>query len=158
MIGNENTITTLYFLNVGTSKEHIEKAIISLEMKDVVLFSSIQLKEEVLPYIQHLKNMNINVHEIVFINPFTEKSIEEMIRYMLKIIEKYSEKKVEIVTGLTGGTNTMAISFGLTAFIKNLKCNYILNKEENFIVEINTFKKLNPKMTLKEIEEYFRGQ
>ncbi|MDV0446406.1 hypothetical protein MsAg5_02390 [Methanosarcinaceae archaeon Ag5] len=151
-----SNISKIYLLNVGISKEHIEKAIMSLNIENVILFSSVQMKEDTISYAGHLKETGVNVLDMVFVDPFTETSVNEMIQSMLRIVDEYPSDDIEIIAGLTGGTNLMAISLGIVAFIKGLRCNYVLNKDADFIIPIDTFEKLSPEMTLKDVEFYFK--
>ncbi|WNY25251.1 hypothetical protein [Methanolapillus millepedarum] len=150
-------ISKIYLLNVGISKEHIEKTILSLNIENVILFSSVQMRDDTISYAGHLKEIGLNVLDMVFVDPFTEKSVDEMIQSMLRIVDQYPSDDIEIIAGLTGGTNLMAISLGIVAFIKGLRCNYVLNKDADFIISINTFEKLSPEMTLIDVESYFKG-
>lgn len=154
MIGVHEKASQIFFLNIGNSKEHIEKAINELQIRDVVIFSSIQLKDEVDEFLGHLKNKGMNVLETHYIDPFAENSLRNIISIMLSVTERHAAG-AEFVAGLTGGTNIMAVAFGIVAMIKGLRCNYILKREEDFLLRIDTFKEIDRSVPLEEIGRFF---
>jgi|GEM_PF-3467800 len=154
MIGARET-PQIFFLNIGNSKEHIEKAVDELKIKDAIIFSSVQTRIET-EFLKYLNDKGVNVLETHCVDPFTSDSLRNIISIMLSTIERYSKQGTEFIVGLTGGTNIMAVAFGVVAMIKGLRCNYILNQEEDFLLKIDTFKEIDVSVPLKEIGRSLR--
>jgi len=155
MTGKCEDISQIFFLNVGNSKEHAEKAIGELHIDKAVIISSIQLKDDVMDFIGSLTDRGVNVLETHYVDPFAPESMRDIISLILSIIERYSGHGVEFVAGLTGGTNIMAVALGVVAMIKGFRCNYVLNKDDDFLLKIDIFKELDRSVPLEQIGMFF---
>jgi hypothetical protein len=93
--------------------------------------------------------------ETHFVDPFTTQSMQKMISITLSAADRYSAHGVEFVVGLTGGTNIMAVALGIVAMIRGYRCNYVLNKEEDFLLKIDTFREIDRSVPLREIDKFF---
>lgn len=135
---------TIHFILVGHSKEHIFFAVEYYSIKKMVIFTSDILHDENVPFIEELKERNVEVIEVVCLDPFKKDSLEKMTRLML---EKYchyaNDTDIDIISALTGGTNLMTISMALFALIKGIKCHYIIKPEQNELIELDFFQQLH---------------
>jgi len=152
---NGEKTSQIFFLNVGVSKEHVGKAIDTLQIEKTVIFSSIQLREETEDFTRSLTGRKVDVVEVHYVDPFTPESMRNIISLMLTTAKKYSAQGMEVVAGLTGGTNIMAVALGVVAMMLKLQCNYILNKDDDFLLRIDTFKNIDDAVTLEQFERFF---
>ena len=110
---DRRTSHKVQFLLLGLSQGHIHPVIDSIQCNKIVFFTSSNLEENVIALISKIqKNMDIPI-EYVLIEPFADNTLFETIK---QIIQKAEEEEIrsiddlEIVCGLTGGTNLMVIS------------------------------------------------
>jgi hypothetical protein len=155
MTGNMGVFSPIHFILMGNTKEHIDRAIESFNIKEMVIFTSSDLISENMPYIRGVVNKGIKVHEIKILEPFKEDCLRTMCAELLNTYDKYSHNSnVTVVSSLTGGTNLMVAAMGLFALIKGIECYYIVKDNDHKIININLFNELHNKRLLDNIELY----
>ncbi|MBP2132354.1 hypothetical protein J2128_000275 [Methanomicrobium sp. W14] len=143
MTGNGKNNEIIHFLILGNSKVHILRAIDYFDIKKAVIFTSENMMIENQPFIDEIEQNGVNVIKVVLLSPFEEKALENMSQKILKTYELYSNRgSSEVIAGLTGGTNLMALAMGMLCLSAGLKAHYVLNNEVNDLIEIDYFKKL----------------
>jgi hypothetical protein len=144
MNNNISEDSTIHFVLVGHSKEHILFAVDYYSIKKMVIFTSDNLKEENIPFIEQLIEKNVEVLDEVSLDPFKKDSLQSMTRL---ILEKHSQycvhENIDFISALTGGTNLMTISMALFALLKGTKCHYIVKSETNELIELDFFQHLH---------------
>jgi len=158
MTGGDNVSSPIHFINLGTSKEHVSKAIDQLSIRRMVVFTSPQLRSEVECYCAALAEKGVKVLEIIDADPFQSDSLDNMMRLMLRTCDKYDpDGSTEIVAGLTGGTNLMAIALGIVSMLKRMHCHYVVSPPDDHVIEIDIFERLAGCNTLEELEQGLKG-
>jgi len=139
----------IHFILLGHSKNHILMAIAHFKINKIVIFTSKELLEENLPFIQEIIPKSVQVLEVVELDPFEPQALENILLIISEKYKKYSAKgKIPIITSLTGGTNLMVVAMALVASEKRLKAYYILNNERNDVIEIDYFEHMKGKGSL----------
>ena len=130
MVQEEN----IQILIVGNSHEHVFTVLNYFKPKKVILVSSSGIKDSTCDLAEKIR-MTGTESGIIWINPFTQQSIHNIINEILVKIKELREesKALEFYIGLTGGTNLMAIAAGFCAYILGLKGHYIV-KDNNEIL------------------------
>jgi len=149
----------VHFITIGHSKEHVVKCIDELAVGSIVVFTSVELQEDVATFVDQLDERGVRTLEIITIDPFRPTAIEDFVGQALAAYDRYSsQEEVEVITGLTGGTNLMAIGMGTLALLKGLRCHYVLNQEGGGTMEIDLFHRMRDLMSREDIEAYLRRQ
>ena len=158
MIGGDESLPQIHFINLGNSKDHVIKAIERLSIRRMVIFTSPQLKADAQAFCKLLSDKGVEVLEVFEVDPFQSDSLEIMIRSLLEAHDKYSQnERIEIVSGLTGGTNIMAIAMGVVSMIKGLRCHYVISPPDDRVLEIDLFERLKLAQSRSEIEKMLKG-
>ena len=133
---------SIHFILLGHSKTHIQRVVEYFKITKMVVFSSIELEDENQPFLEDLSSKGIQILEVVNLDPFEVKALENMIAVITEKYEVYSKRgKNPIITSLTGGTNLMVVAMALVASENRLKAHYVLNNESNDVIEIDYFQK-----------------
>lgn len=149
----DNLPEPIHFILLGHSKEHVSAVIDHFEVKKIVIFTSLNLEQDNLQFINDIKGDGINVLEVIYLDPFTINALESMSHRILETYEKYSHESDQVIfSALTGGTNLMVVSMAMVAFIKGMPAHYVLNNEKNEVLEISFFQELSKKCSLAAIE------
>ncbi len=116
---------SLQILIVGKSHEHIFEVIRYFKPTNIILISSPQIRQETMKLFNEIQSLKIK-SQIVFVDPFRQTTITDMINTYNEILKPYTKviQKITINIGLTGGTNIMAISAALAALIFGLDVHY----------------------------------
>ena len=131
---------SIHFILLGHSKTHIQRVVEYFKLKKMVVFSSTELEDENRPFLEDLSSKGIQILEVVHLDPFKVKALENMIAIITEKYEEYSKHGMDpIITSLTGGTNLMVVAMALVASEKRLKAHYVLNNESNDVIEIDYF-------------------
>ena len=158
MTGGDKIPSPIHFINLGMSKEHVTKAIDQLSIRRIVVFTSPQLRSEAESYCTELAEKDVEVLEIIDVDPFQPDSLGNMMQSMLRTYDKYNpDGRTEIVSGLTGGTNLMAISLGIVSMLKRMHCHYVVSPPDDRVIEIDIFERLAGCNTLEEMEQGLKG-
>jgi len=133
------------FLLLGTTYGHIPPVLDRFNTKHVVIFTSRDLdNSEFLNRIQ--SNYDAEV-DVILLDPFESNAVERM---TAKILDTAAKLEVEpiIISGVTGGTNLMAISMALASSIKGWKCHYVLRSDDkDRILDLDIFHRINTKIS-----------
>jgi len=136
----------IHFILLGHSKNHILAAIAHFKINKMVIFTSKELLEENLPFIQEIIPKSVQVLEVVELDPFEPQALENILLIISEKYRKYSGKgKIPIIISLTGGTNLMVVAMALVASEKRLKTHYVLNNESSDVIEIDYFERMKGK-------------
>ncbi len=148
----------LHFLLLGHAKEHIRAVIDHYGIKNAVIFTSMELERENLPFIRSLEDEGIVIAEVINLEPFGQDALERM---MVRILDAYrthsGSGRTEFVVALTGGTNLMVVAMALVALMKGFPAHYVLNNGRNEVVEIDLFESLAPCVDAEEVETLIRA-
>jgi hypothetical protein len=137
---------SIHFMLIGHSKTHVQRVVEYFKIKKMVVFISIELQKENQSFLEDLSSKGVEFLEVVPLDPFDTKALENMINVITEKYELYSNHgKLTVVTSLTGGTNLMVVAMALVASEKRLKAHYVLNNECNDVIEIDYFKKIKKK-------------
>ena len=148
----------LHFLLLGHAKEHIRVVIERYRIRNVVIFTSAELEEENLPFIQSLRDKEVVISEVINLEPFGQDALERMTARILDAYHIHSRSgRTEFVVALTGGTNLMVVAMALVALMKGLPAHYVLNNGRNEIVEIDLFERLAACVDAEEMEAQIRA-
>lgn len=149
----------LHFLLLGHAKEHIRAVIEHYSIGNAVVFTSTELEEENLPFIQSLRDEGVVISEVINLEPFGRGALERMTARILDTYHIHSRsRKTEFVVALTGGTNLMVVAMALVALMKGLPAHYVLNNGRNEVVEIDLFERLAPCVDAAEMEALIRAR
>lgn len=149
MTGNNNTI---HFILMGNSREHLLYAINHYSINEMVVFTSENLYNENLEFIQELEKKGIIIADVVKLRPFDIDALRCMSCEMLKAYQRYSTKDINIAAALTGGTNLMVSAMVLFALLKGVQCHYIIKEPENKAIDIALLQELHSLDSLQAIE------
>ncbi|NLA99506.1 MAG: hypothetical protein GX837_00815 [Methanomicrobiales archaeon] len=151
-------VPPLHFFLLGHAKEHIRAVIEHYSIRDVVIFTSVELEEENLPFIQSLRDEGVVISEVINLEPFGQDALERMMARILDAYHIHSRsERTEFVVALTGGTNLMVVAMALVALMKGLPAHYVLNNGRNEVVEIDLFERLAACVDAKEVEAQIRA-
>lgn len=154
MIGDRR----IHFITIGRSKEHVQKCINQLGITDMVVFTSTTMRKDVDEFCYACEKDGVEVLNIVDVDPFSPNTVEEIVRAALIAYDAHAKAgKVEIISGLTGGTNLMAVGMGLFSLIKGLPCHYVLDRPDDDILPIDLFARMGSLKTKSEIESFLLG-
>lgn len=144
---------TIHFLLMGNSKEHILHAIDHYSIQKMVLVTSDALYDENVPFIADIQKRDIDVLDVIIVNPFSNDSLETMIQDILGRYETISNSsQIPVIFGLTGGTNLMATAMSFVALLKNRRCHYIVKNQIKKIIEIDLFERLEGAITCDQLK------
>jgi hypothetical protein len=143
-----------HFILLGHSREHIDRTVEKYGVKRMVVFTSPDLYQENQPYIAGLRERGVEVLDVVQLDTFKDDSLETMTSKILECHDKY--EGFTIVSGLTGGTNLMAIAMATAALLKGARCHYVLNNGQNDVLDIPFFQELNGLKDLGTIEKQLK--
>lgn len=146
-----------HFILLGHSKEHVDQAIQKYGIKKMVVFTSPDLYAHNQEYIVGLPRQCVEVLEVIQLDTFKDDSLETMTSKILECHEKYGGR-FTIISGLTGGTNLMAIAMAMAALIKGDRCHYVLNNDRNDVLEFPFFQTLNQLKDLDRMEKHLLGE
>lgn len=125
---------------MGESTGHISYAIDELNVSNILLISSEYSYQQNGPFLDQLEQNGIIIHEKIKVDPFAADSIEQISKRIIEAYNKYQREGFEIICGLTGGTNLMAIGMGLATLATGSKCHYVAYKNNvNCLVNIGIF-------------------
>lgn len=146
----------VHFITIGRSKEHVQKCIDQLGISAMVVFTSSAMREEVNKFCAKCEGEGVKVLDIVEVDPFSPTAVDDIVRAALTAYAAHSGAgKVEIISGLTGGTNLMAVGMGLFSLIKGLPCHYVLDRAEDNILPIDVFVRMGELSSKTEMESFF---
>ena len=127
---------SVQFLLAGNATGHILKVIEVFNPGHIEIFTSPQLRSSVNDFIMSLTKYK-GTHHVQSIPSFTESSILSGISIIsdrYKVVKaNYPDRKIYF--GITGGTNTMAVTMAITALLFGEKMHYVvkdLNDEDDF--------------------------
>ena len=144
----------LHFLLLGHAKEHVRAVIEHYSIRNAVIFTSMELEGENLPFIRGLHDEGVVIAEVINLEPFGQDALERM---TARILDAYSGSgKTKFIVALTGGTNLMVVAMALVALMKGLPAHYVLNNGRNEVVEIDLFERLAPCVNSAEMETQIR--
>ncbi len=144
MIGVVPHEDAVHFLLLGHSQEHIHEAIDRFRIQSVVIFTSRNLFDDSKAFAREIEDGGVKVLEVIALDPFNDRSVEKMTMEIINRYDRYIRDQPKmIVSGLTGGTNLMAISMALAAMLRGLKCHYMVKSDEGNPIEIDLFEKMN---------------
>ena len=148
----------LHFLLLGHAKEHVRAVIEHYSIRNAVIFTSMELEGENLPFIRSLQDEGVVIAEIINLEPFGQDALERMTARILDTYHIHSRSgRTEFVVALTGGTNLMVVAMALVALMKGLPAHYVLNNGRNEVVEIDLFERLAPYVDAEEVEAQIRA-
>lgn len=156
--GEGERLKPIHFINLGHSKEHVIKAVESLDIQKMVIFTSPLVKEGSGEFLERLEGLGVEIVEVFVVDPFLQDSLRDTVRSLLRAHRKYSNGgRVEVVSGLTGGTNIMAIAMGIFSMLKGLRCHYVVSPPDDRVMEIALFEGIVGSMSIDELVERFEG-
>lgn len=148
----------LHFLLLGHAKEHVRAVIEHYSIRTAVIFTSTELEEENLPFIQSLRDEGVVIAEVINLEPFGQDALERMTARILDAYHNHSGfGRTEFVVALTGGTNLMVAAMALVALMKGLPAHYVLNNGRNEVLEIGLFERLASCVNAAEMETQIRA-
>lgn len=149
----------LHFLLLGHAKEHVRAVIEHYSIRNAVIFTSMELEGENLPFIRSLQDEGVVIAEVINLEPFGQDALERMTARILDAHHTHSGSgRTEFVVALTGGTNLMVVAMALVALMKGLPAHYVLNNGRNEVVEIDLFERLAPCVDTAEMETLIRAR
>lgn len=158
MIGDDDSSNIVHFLLMGHSKEHLTKAVLEFRIQKMVIITTSDVAIDAKSFISSFIENGIEICEILEVDPFHDDSLQSLIVTLLDACDRHGQQsKKEIIIGLTGGTNLMAIAMGMVAMIRCLRCHYILPYPGQCAFDIELFKNFDPNCNLQQIESCLRG-
>jgi hypothetical protein len=149
----------LHFLLLGHAKEHIHAVIEHYSIRNAVIFTSMELEGENLPFIRGLHDEGVVIAEVIYLEPFGQDALERMTARILDAYRTYfGSGRTEFVVALTGGTNLMVAAMALVALMKGLPAHYVLNNGRNEVLEIGLFERLASCVNAAEMETLIRAR
>ena len=149
----------LHFLLLGHAKEHVRAVIEHYSIRNAVIFTSMELEGENLPFIRSLEDEGVLIAEVIYLEPFGQDALERMTARILDAYHTHSGSgRPEFVMALTGGTNLMVVAMAVVALMKGLPAHYVLNNGKNEVIEIDLFERLAPCVNAAEMEMQIRAR
>ena len=156
MIGKNDKAENIQFLIIGTSPGHIHSVIDAYPNNQYVFFTSSSMEQEAMDFLDDLIE-KYQIHgDLSILHPFEQDSLFEMTKMIINKGKEYPENG--IVTGVTGGTNLMAIAMAVASLTQGWKCHYVSKGSgtgKDTIMEIEMFQELYAEFDLEKLSEYY---
>lgn len=133
-----NRLIKVHFLLLGKSPGHLDIVLNHYHIDKMILFSSKEIEEDVIDLLNENEPLNEFDPEVIYLQPFDPGAVEEMTERILEVERriKIDYPDSEIIAGLTGGTNLMAISMAIAAQQSGWRCHYVKKGEDGESDEI----------------------
>lgn len=158
MTGESDSDSIVHFILVGHSKEHVLKAIDEFHITKMVMITTNDVIDQSRQFLASLSGLGVELCDIIEVDPFQENSLQDITSKLLDACDKYGQNgKTEIIAGLTGGTNIMAIALGNVSMIKRLRCHYIVSPPDPRVLRFDLYRGIDPNSSMAQIESMFKG-